>query len=94
MASNIRDLGIGRLDFDERIREAAVMLRDCVEINIDKRGSVPVFKGTRVPIALILAELANNASMREIAEDLALSEELIRGFLQGMAIHFDRPFLK
>ena len=93
MASNIKDLGIDRLDLDERIREAASMLQGCVEINIDKRGGVPVFKGTRVPIALILAELANNASVPEIAEDLALSEDLIRGFLRGLAIHFDRPFM-
>ena len=78
----------------ERLREAAGMLCDSIEINAGKRGGVPVFKGTRVPIALILAELANNASVPEIAEDLGLSEQLIRGFLQGMAIHFDRPFVK
>ena len=78
----------------DRIREAAVMLRDSVEINARKRGGVPVFKGTRVPIALILAELANNANVPEIAEDLGLSEDLIRGFLEGMAIHFDRSFIQ
>jgi uncharacterized protein (DUF433 family) len=78
----------------ERLREAAAMLHDSIEINAGKRGGVPVFKGTRVPIALVLAELANNANMAEIAEDLDLSEELVRGFLEGMAIHFDRPFTK
>jgi uncharacterized protein (DUF433 family) len=78
----------------DRIREAAAMLRDSVEINARKRGGVPVFKGTRVPIALILAELANDAKLSEIAEDLGLSEDLIRGFLEGMAIHFDRSFTK
>jgi len=77
-----------------RLREAAVMLRDSIEMNIGKRGGAPVLKGTRVPIAQILADLANNANVSEIADDLDLSESLIRGFLQGMAIHLDRPFFK
>ena len=46
-----------------------------------------MFKGMRVPIAPILAELANDAKLSEIAEDLGLSEDAIRGFLEGMAIH-------
>jgi uncharacterized protein (DUF433 family) len=94
MASNTNDLAIDRLGLDERLRAAAAMLQDSVEVNAAKRGGVPVFKGTRVPVALVLAELANNTPMSEIAEDLELSEDLIRSFLQGLAIHFDRPFIK
>ena len=78
----------------QRLHEATVVLQDSIEINVGKRGGVPVLRGTRVPIAQILAELANNFSLAEIADDLDLSEDLIRGFLQGMALHFDRPFFK
>jgi uncharacterized protein (DUF433 family) len=92
MASNTTELGIDPIGLDKRLRTAASMLHDSVEINIDKRGGVPMLKGTRVPIALIIAELAGNASLAEIADDLELDEGLIRGFLEGLAIHFDRPF--
>lgn len=94
MASDTKAIDTDPLGLDGRLRAAASMLQDSVEINLDKRGGVPVLKGTRVPISLILAELAGNASLSEIADDLDLDKDLIRGFLEGMAVHFDRPFAK
>ena len=77
-----------------QLREALVALPDSIEINVGKRGGVPVLKGTRVPIAQILAELASNYSVSEIADDLDLSEDLIRGFLEGLADHLNRSFFE
>jgi uncharacterized protein (DUF433 family) len=77
-----------------RIREAAFLMHESIEINKNKRGGVPVLKGTRIPVAQIIAELANNSSLSEIADDLDLDEDSIRCFLQEMANHLDRPFVK
>jgi len=78
----------------ERLRIAATMLRDSIDIDPEKRGSVPVIKGTRVPVATVLAELAEDANVSSIADDLGLDSAVLQGMLHGMAIHLDRPFLK
>lgn len=78
----------------ERLRNAATMLRDSIDIDAEKRGSVPVIKGTRVPVATILAELAEDATVSSIADDLEIDSTVLRTILHGMAIHLDRPFLK
>ncbi|MGO8751666.1 MAG: DUF433 domain-containing protein [Thermoguttaceae bacterium] len=77
-----------------RLREAVVMLQNSVEINPQKRGGVPVLKGTRVTIAQVIAELSDDLSLSEIADDLGLDEMQSRCFLEGMAIHLDRPFVR
>jgi uncharacterized protein (DUF433 family) len=77
-----------------RLREAVVMLRNSVEIDPQKRGGVPVLKGTRITVARVIAELADDLSVSEIADDLDLDEMQIRCFLAGMAIHLDRPFAR
>src|SRR5689334_14297183 len=51
----------------ERLRQAAIMLRDCIECNPNVRGGVPVLKGTRVPVARILADIADGMSAPEVA---------------------------
>jgi len=76
----------------ERLRHAVVMLKESVDVDPEKRGGVPVLKGTRVTLAQILAELAENATLGEIAGDLDLDFELMQKLLRGMAIHLDRPF--
>ncbi len=78
----------------ERLRFAAIMLRDSVTIDAEIRGGVPVLKGTRVPVAQVLAEIADNATVSEIADDLDLEQEVIVKLLEGMAIHLDRPFFR
>ena len=78
----------------ERLRFAATVLRESVTIDPDIRGGVPVLKGTRVPIAQIVAEICEDASLSEIAEDLDLDVGLIVKALEGMAIHLDRPFFR
>jgi uncharacterized protein (DUF433 family) len=78
----------------ERLRCAATMLRDSVDIDLEKRGGIPVVRGTRVPVATILAELAEDARLGEIAVDLDLDASVLRAIIHGIAIHLDRPFLK
>jgi uncharacterized protein (DUF433 family) len=80
--------------FARRMHEAVVMLRNSVEINPQKHGGVPVLKGTRITIAQVIAELADDLSLSEIADDLGLDEMQLRCFLEGMAIHLDRPFVR
>jgi uncharacterized protein (DUF433 family) len=78
----------------ERLRIAAMMLRDSVTIDTQVRGGVPVLRGTRVPIAQILAEVADDAKVSEIAENLDIDPDLIVAILEGLAIHLDRPFFR
>jgi uncharacterized protein (DUF433 family) len=75
----------------ERARHAMLMLRDCAEVNPRKRGGVPVLKGTRFTLAQILAEIAEGRSVTELAEDFDLDLEIIKQFLEGLSIYFDRP---
>lgn len=78
----------------ERLRCATIMLRDTIDIDPEKRGGVPVVKGTRVPVATILAELAEDATISSVADDRALDATVLQKILQGIAIHLDRSFLK
>lgn len=79
---------------EERLRFAVSVLRESVTVDPDIRGGVPVLKGTRIPVSQILAEIADDASVSEIAQDLDLDAELLVKLLEGMAIHLDRPFLR
>ena len=74
-----------------RARHAIIMLRECTETNPKKCGGVPVLRGTRFTLAQVLAELADGRDVREIADDFDLQIELLKGFLQGLAICLDRP---
>ncbi len=78
----------------QRLRHAVDILHESVEIDPSRRGGVPVLKGTRVAVAQILAEIADDAKVSEIADDLDLNEETIVKFLEGIAIHLDRPFYR
>jgi uncharacterized protein (DUF433 family) len=78
----------------ERVYCAATMLRGSVDIDLEKRGGVPVVHGTRVPVATILAELAEDATLDEIAADFDLDASVLRTIIHGIAIHLDRPFVK
>jgi uncharacterized protein (DUF433 family) len=78
----------------ERARFATIILRDCVEVNANKKGGVPVLKGTRFTIAQLFAEIADGRSIEVIADDLDLDVEMIKTLLQGFSIHLDRPMFR
>jgi len=63
---------------------------DYVMTDPEIMSGVPVLKGTRFPIAQILAELANDYSISEIAEDFNLDENKITGFLNNLAEEFNK----
>ena len=66
----------------------------CVEMNADKRGGVPVLRGTRFTVAQLFAELADGRSIVELAADFELEIEPIRELLQELANYFDRPAIR
>jgi uncharacterized protein (DUF433 family) len=67
------------------------MLHDAVDFDRDTRGGVLVLHGTRFPVSRILAEIADDSTISELAEDFDLDVELLRKLLQGMAICLERP---
>jgi uncharacterized protein (DUF433 family) len=75
----------------ERLGRAKVMLREAVEADPDTQGGVVVLRGTRFPIARVLAELAEDSSISDIAGDFDLDIEILKKFLQGMAVCLERP---
>ena len=52
------------------------------------RSGQPVLKGTRMPISIILAELADGGSVDTLAEDRDLDKEMLKELLEGLAIIF------
>ncbi len=75
----------------ERMRWAASALRDCVEVNPNKRGGIPVLKGTRFTIAQLFAELADGRNVVDVAEAFELDLDSVKTLLQGLSTHLDRP---
>ncbi|MDE2095767.1 MAG: DUF433 domain-containing protein [Patescibacteria group bacterium] len=78
--------------FIERLKQATLMLRECVEIDPQIRGGVPVLRGTRIPVARILADIADGYSPQEVTDDLGLDLDLVKKLLDGLASSIDRPF--
>lgn len=74
-----------------QLEAAARMLQDSVTLDSNIRGGVPVVRGTRVPVARILAEVADDASLSEISDDLDLDREVLIKLINGLANYLDRP---
>jgi uncharacterized protein (DUF433 family) len=66
-------------------------LQNSVEIDPNRRGGVPVLKGTRFTVGQTLAELADSAGVPEVAKRFDLDEEVVREFLYGLALLADKP---
>jgi uncharacterized protein (DUF433 family) len=66
-------------------------LQNAVEIDPNRRGGIPVLKGTRFTVGQALAELADSAGVPEVAERFDLDEEQIRDLLYGLALLADKP---
>src|SRR5262245_60900557 len=75
----------------ERAKYALAVLRDCVEVHPDKRGGVPVLRGTRFTVAQLFAEIGEGRSLGEIASDFSLDLEVMKKLMEGFSIHLDRP---
>lgn len=75
----------------ERLAFAAKTLRECVEITRDKRGGIPVIRGSRFTVAQVLAEIADGRSVGELCRRYLLDEAKVVNFLQGIAVQWDMP---
>ena len=62
-----------------------------VETSAGKLGGKATLPGTRFPVSLLLAELANNRSMEEIVENYDLSLSAVSSFLFRLASLLERP---
>jgi uncharacterized protein (DUF433 family) len=76
----------------ERARFSLLSLRDCVEVNPNKRGGVPVLRGTRFTVAQLFAEIGEGRSIGDIAEDFELDLAVIKELFESFSIQLDRPF--
>ena len=76
------------------IRKKINLIRCLEAVDIDPgiRSGRPVLKGTRVTIAQILAELADEGSIDSLAEDMDLDKDMLKKLLDGLAAAFDQQF--
>lgn len=64
---------------------AAVEIAPRITVDTQVRHGKPVIKGTRIPIALVLAELAGGHPQDEIMQEYALTSEDIQAVLRYAA---------
>jgi len=50
-----------------------------------------VIKGTRFPVARVFAEISDDVTLSEIAEDFDLDVNVLKKLVEGIAILFERP---
>lgn len=74
----------------QRAQYATRELGDCVEVNPEKLGGVPVLKGTRVSVAQILAEIGEGQTTEQVADDFQLDAALVKKLVRGLAVCLDR----
>ena len=74
-----------------RLLYANMLLPECVEVNPNKRGGIPVIRGTRFTAAQVLAEIADGRSVAELCETFEIDAETVTEFLQALSIYLDRP---
>ncbi len=75
----------------ERTQHASRELSDCVELNPQKLGGVPVLKGSRISVGQILAEIGEGRTADQVAADFDLDAALVKRLVQGLAVCLDRP---
>ncbi len=78
----------------KRMEYATRMLTDAIEINAKKRGGVPVVRGTRMPVSRLLAELADDISVSEFADEYKLNRKKLKKILEGLSVYIDRSFVR
>ena len=75
----------------QRLFAATDVLSGSVTVDPQVRGGVAVLKGTRMPLSQILAEVSDDRSLSDIAEDKELDLGLLKAFFGAMATYLDRP---
>lgn len=67
------------------------ILANSVEIDPKVRSGVPVLKGTRIPITLLLTEIEEEGSLTEVANDRDLDVTLLKNLLNDITKLFYCP---
>ncbi len=80
-----------RRHLKERRENAIAVLKTTVDVSPDSFGGVPLLKGSRIPVARVLAELAEDRKPSEIADELSLDPRLLTQMLTSLAIFLDWP---
>jgi uncharacterized protein (DUF433 family) len=62
-----------------------------IEIDPDRCCGRPVLRGTRFPLAQLVADVAVGRSLREVAADYDLDPALAEGAFRELATYLDRP---
>src|ERR1700733_7316069 len=74
------------------VRLGEDLLQHCVEIDPERRGVVPVLKGTGFTVSQTLAELAKSSGVNQVAVKFELEVDTIKGMLFGLSGLLKRPF--
>jgi uncharacterized protein (DUF433 family) len=90
----VKSVSVRRVELEQWFSEcvfwAHEALRNSVEIDPNRRGGIPVLKGTRFTVGQTLAELADSAGVPEVASQFDLDEDVIRELLYGLALLADK----
>jgi hypothetical protein len=62
-----------------------------IEVDPDRCCGRPVLRGTRSPLAQLVAEVADGRGLREVAEAEGLDPALAEGAFRELAMYLDRP---
>ncbi len=52
-----------------------------IEVKKEVKGGIPVIRGTRIPVNVILEALASGMSPQEVAQEYEITEEDVRAVL-------------
>lgn len=83
---------VGHVWLTQRLLSAARNLSQLITLDPAVRGGVPVLAGTRLPLARILAEVADDRQLSEIADDHELPAEMLMRIFAALAASLERPF--
>jgi uncharacterized protein (DUF433 family) len=89
--ARLAGLAISSEELSDRLRHSLLVISQTVEFTPLRRGGVAVLRGTRFPVARIIAELSNHDAVYEIADNYDLDPLLCKEFLEAVATQFERP---
>lgn len=74
-----------------RVYRALKQLREFVEFDSEKRGGVPVLRGTRFRLSQLFAQFADGDSVNDLVENLDLDGEMLKNLMHSISVVIDQP---